>query len=145
MYMYIYIYKYTNIYLLIYLSIYIRHPRPWPRQGRRLGPPEVWNLLGPAISVPLGHSTHSGHSHLVAPAFCFWRAFKPADCQAGKAYNPSWQLPEASCHEPFAHLGTLAPAFCFEGPSNLLIAREILLKHGGRNYLQKWLSICSIV
>ena len=24
---------------------HIRRPRPWPRQGRRLGPPEVWNLL----------------------------------------------------------------------------------------------------
>ena len=24
--------------------VYIRRPRPLPRQGRRLGPPEVWNL-----------------------------------------------------------------------------------------------------
>ena len=28
--------------------MYIRRPRPLPRQGRRLGPPEVWNL---ALSV----------------------------------------------------------------------------------------------
>ena len=30
----------------------IRRPRPWPRQGRRLGPPEVWNL------VCHGHGLH---------------------------------------------------------------------------------------
>ena len=24
--------------------MYIRRPLPWPRQGRRLGPPDVWNL-----------------------------------------------------------------------------------------------------
>ena len=27
------------------IDIYdIRRPRPWPRQGRRLGPPQVWNF-----------------------------------------------------------------------------------------------------
>ena len=30
----------------------VRRPRPWPRQGRRLGPPEVWNL------VCHGHGLH---------------------------------------------------------------------------------------
>ena len=25
-------------------TIYIRRPRPWPRPGRRLGPPQVWNF-----------------------------------------------------------------------------------------------------
>ena len=39
----------THIYIYnicIYSThIYIRRPRPSPRQGRRLGPPQVWNLL----------------------------------------------------------------------------------------------------
>ena len=26
------------------LNVKIRRPRPWPRQGRRLGPPQVWNF-----------------------------------------------------------------------------------------------------
>ena len=34
--------------------MYIRRPRPSPRQGRRLGPPEVWNLLchGHGLHLP---------------------------------------------------------------------------------------------
>ena len=32
------------IYIYIYIRSHIRRPRPLPRQGRRLGPPEVWNL-----------------------------------------------------------------------------------------------------
>ena len=35
-----------------YVNI-IRPPRPWPRQGRRLGPPQVWNfsfLVHPAAN-----------------------------------------------------------------------------------------------
>ena len=54
-YIYIYIYDIYMIYIYIwYIYIYmiytyiwyayIRRPRPWPRQGRRLGPPQVWNF-----------------------------------------------------------------------------------------------------
>ena len=63
---------------------YIRRPRPLPRQGRRLGPPEVWNLaLGSqakahAIKATPLSATCPGHLHapaellhLHAPAICF--------------------------------------------------------------------------
>ena len=33
----------------------IRRPRPWPRQGRRLGPPQVWNLSFLAAGIPRPH------------------------------------------------------------------------------------------
>ena len=55
--------------------IHIRRPRPLPRQGRRLGPPEVWNLaLGSqakahAIKATTLSATCSSHLH--APAICF--------------------------------------------------------------------------
>ena len=42
-YILIYIYIHT-IYIYIY-TIYIRRARPSPRQGRRLGPPQVWSLF----------------------------------------------------------------------------------------------------
>ena len=34
----------------------VRRPLPWPRQGRRLGPPEVWNIVEPK-SLVQGHSS----------------------------------------------------------------------------------------
>ena len=42
-------------------TLYIRRPLPWPRQGRRLGPPEVWNLLFHGHGPPLvqGRSTNN--------------------------------------------------------------------------------------
>ena len=62
----------------------IRRPRPLPRQGRRLGPPEVWNLaLGSqakahAIKATPLSATCPSHLHapaellhLHAPAICF--------------------------------------------------------------------------
>ena len=33
----------------------IRRPRPSPRQGRRLGPPQVWNLSFLATGIPRPH------------------------------------------------------------------------------------------
>ena len=50
----------------------IRRPRPLPRQGRRLGPPQVWNLfrfrafkrLKPSAAAS---TRHSGHSYLGLP------------------------------------------------------------------------------
>ena len=52
--------------------MYIRRPRPSPRQGRRLGPPQVWNLfrfrafkrLKPSAAAS---TRHSGHSYLGLP------------------------------------------------------------------------------
>ena len=35
--------------------IEIRRPRPSPRQGRRLGPPQVWNLSFLATGIPRPH------------------------------------------------------------------------------------------
>ena len=39
----------------------IRRPQPWPRQGRRLGPPQVWNFsfLAPQAQSSLSFSRRS--------------------------------------------------------------------------------------
>ena len=98
-----YLYIYT-IYIYIY-TIYIRRPRPSPRQGRRLGPPQVWSLfllachylavrqlrkylkrqpsnpynaykpLKPLTCSAAASTRHSCHCRLLL------RAFKPVVCQ----------------------------------------------------------------
>ena len=58
--------SYLSSPLLSYLvvSYLIRRPLPWPKQGRRLGPPEVWNLLchghGPHIPATIACLCFSG-------------------------------------------------------------------------------------
>ena len=58
---YIYIGIYGDIFR--YMDIYIlniRRPRPSPRQGRRLGPPEVWNLLCHGNGLHIVQGFHPG-------------------------------------------------------------------------------------
>ena len=74
--------------------IHIRRPWPLPRQGRRLGPPEVWNLA-------LG-SQAKAHAIKATPL--------PATC-------PS------HLHAPAELLHLHAPAICFSGGSRLPFAR----------------------
>ena len=47
----------------VYIKIYIRRPLLWRRQGRRLGPPKVWNLSSPNpyFSGPESKSAKSSH------------------------------------------------------------------------------------
>ena len=62
-YIYIYILGYMGIYSDIWIYIYIlniRRPRPSPRQGRRLGPPEVWNLLCHGHGLHIVQGFHPG-------------------------------------------------------------------------------------
>ena len=110
-----------------YIVMYIRRPRPSPRQGRRLGPPQVWSLfllacyylafcqaLRPLPCVLKGvqacrlpglkclkrcAAASSRHS-----GHCplLLRAFKPAVCQASNASNAERQL----------RAGTQATALC---------------------------------
>ena len=49
----------------------IRRPRPLPRQGRRLGPPEVWNLALRKRSKPFRRPPRQQLLQLHAPAICF--------------------------------------------------------------------------
>ena len=91
----VYIY---NIYNYIY-DIYIRRPRPLPRQGRRLGPPEVWNLA-------LGSQ---------------------AKAHAIKATPLSATCP-SHLHAPAELLHLHAPAICFSGGSRLPLARPQTLQ-----------------
>ena len=42
----------------MYIYIYVRRPLPWPRQGWRLGPPQVWNLSFLARGIPRPHQWH---------------------------------------------------------------------------------------
>ena len=46
-----------NIFFIFFDKAIIRRPRPWPRQGRRLGPPQVWNF---------SFLASQGHTHLAA-------------------------------------------------------------------------------
>jgi hypothetical protein len=71
----------------------IRRPRPWPRQGRRLGPPQVWNfsflafqgrlpaLKSHRLNIPLAcfilQPTGTPRPHING----FLWASKPAVCQ----------------------------------------------------------------
>ena len=48
--------------------MYIRRPRPWPRQGRRLGPPQVWNFSFLAFQ---GHLPALKSHRLNIPLACF--------------------------------------------------------------------------
>ena len=50
---------------------FIRRPRPLPRQGRRLGPPEVWNLALLKRSKPFRRPPRQQLLQLHAPAICF--------------------------------------------------------------------------
>ena len=69
--------------VLLLTYTYIRRPRPWPRQGRRLGPPQVWNfsflafqgrlpaLKSHRLNIPLTCSTPSqqapqGHTSMAS-------------------------------------------------------------------------------
>ena len=65
--------------------MYIRRPRPLPRQGRRLGPPEVWNL---ALSVKPSKPSKRLFGSPNPAINSFFLAFKPAGCQPSKAPNP---------------------------------------------------------
>ena len=107
-------------------SIYnIRRPRPSPRQGRRLGPPEVWNLL---CHSPL----FLRHSSLPFARLQTLKALKTlqiprttchqAPSNAQNPYNPPTAalLPRGSCHQAlwpsaFAVPG-LQPALCLHIP-----------------------------
>ena len=82
-----------------YGSIPIRRPRPLPRQGRRLGPPEVWNLA-------LGSQ---------------------AKAHAIKATPLSATCP-SHLHAPAELLHLHAPAICFSGGSRLPLARPQTLQ-----------------
>ena len=70
----------------------IRRPRPLPRQGRRLGPPEVWNFAfgsqAQAHAIKATPLSATCPSHLHAPAVC------PAS-NPPKASNPP-NSPQAS-------------------------------------------------
>ena len=88
----VYIYKYVYIYIYTYIYTYnIRRPRPLPRQGRRLGPPEVWNLaLGSqakAHAIKATPLSATCPSHLHAPAELL-HLHAPAICFSGRSRLP---------------------------------------------------------
>ena len=65
----------------------IRRPRPLPRQGRRLGPPEVWNLaLG---SQAKAHAIKATPLSATCPCRLFFRGFKTAVCPPSIPPNAS--------------------------------------------------------
>ena len=107
--------------------LYIRRPRPLPRQGRRLGPPEVWNLAlwsqGKARAFPRQQlcQLHAPAIYLPQPSSCpchlFFRGFKTVFCPASFRRPPRQQL-----------LQLHTPAICFSGGSRLPFARPQTLQ-----------------
>ena len=82
----------TQVKLRWYIYILdIRRPRPLPRQGRRLGPPEVWNLaLGSqakAHAIKATPLSATCPSHLHAPAELL-HLHAPAICFSGRSRLP---------------------------------------------------------
>ena len=88
---------YFPMYFPMYFPIYIRRPWPSPRQGRRLGPPEVWNLL---CHSPL----LLRHSSLPLPGFKRLKLLKPSKSLAPPATKPL---------QTFKTLTTLQLLHCF--------------------------------
>ena len=110
---------------IIQIYANIRRPRPSPRQGRRLGPPEVWSLL---CHSPL----FLRHSSLPFARLQALKTLKTlqiprttchqAPSNAQSPYNPPTAalLPRGSCHQAlwpsaFAVPG-LQPALCLHIP-----------------------------
>ena len=86
-------------------TIKIRRPRPSPRQGWRLGPPEVWNLLchGHGPHIVQGRSSNNCLS-------VFKRSAKPQRPQTRRGSSQNQTLPQAFPRQ----LSQLhAPAICF--------------------------------
>ena len=89
----------------IYIIHIIRRPRPSPRQGRRLGPPEVWNLLCHGHGL---HVVQGFHQALLPPS-----PLAVSLCSSRVAACP---LPAQSplllgrSSLPFASLQTLKPS-----------------------------------
>ena len=110
--MYIIIYIYIYIILqCIYIYI-IRRPRPLPRQGRRLGPPEVWNL---ALGSQARRTPSRQHlCQLHAPAIYMLLLFARPQTLQTLRRPPRQQLLQLQLH---------APAICFSGGSRLPFAR----------------------
>ena len=86
-------------------SNYIRRPLPWPRQVRRLGPPEVWTLqaspmqLKPAVCLLANASNLSNPPASLSkatPSHLFLRMFKAAVCLPSNPPNPSAGLSKAT-------------------------------------------------
>ena len=93
----------------------IRRPRPLPRQGRRLGPPEVWNL---ALSVKPSKPSKRLFGSPNPAINSFFLAFKPAVCQPSKAPNPKCFFGSPNP----AGQGTKAPSIAFSWRSSLPFA-----------------------
>ena len=118
--LYIIYYLFHILYCILY-TIYIRRPLPWPRQGRRLGPPEVWNLLchghGPHIPAtiaclclrcakPQRPQTRRGSSHDQTFPYAFPRQLSQLHAP-DNASNPSASLSKAT-------LAATGPTHCFK-------------------------------
>ena len=93
------VYFFIRNFFNICTYFYIRRPRPLPRQGRRLGPPEVWNLAlwsqAKAHAFPRQQlcQLHAPAIYLPQPSSCpchlFFRGFKTAVCPPSNPPNPS--------------------------------------------------------
>ena len=99
----------------------IRRPRPLPRQGRRLGPPEVWNLALRKRSKPFRRPPRQQLLQLHAPAICFSGGSR---LPFARPQTPQ-TLPQAS---KATTLTATCPCHLFLGGSRLSSARPQTLQ-----------------
>jgi hypothetical protein len=91
------IWRYLTLYLAFYLTD-IRRPRPSPRPGRRLGPPQVWNFSARALNV-------RGSFHQAWPSAFAAPGLQPALClhiPRGSFHQGLWPSAFQHCSLPFA-------------------------------------------
>ena len=117
------IFPLKNIALLEVHSFEIRRPRPLPRQGRRLGPPEVWNFaFGSQARDPpnasAGLQGNNSYSYMSLPSI-----FQGVQDRCLRALKPPKRF-QRSRRPPRQQLLQLhVPAICLSGRSRLPFAR----------------------
>ena len=102
-------------------ALKIRRPRPLPRQGRRLGPPEVWNLAlwsqAKAHAFPRQQLSQLHAPAIYIPLPSVFQGVQDCRLPGFKPSKPFRRPPRQQLLQPHA------PAICFSGGSRLLFAR----------------------
>ena len=113
----------------------IRRPRPLPRQGRRLGPPEVWNLaLGSqakahAIKATPLPAIHAPAIYMLLPNSYTYMPLPSVFQGVQDCRLPGLKPPKRFRRPPRQQLLQLhAPAICFSGSSRLPFDRPETLQ-----------------
>ena len=129
------------MYIYIY-QLYIRRPRPSPRQGRRLGPPQVWSLFLLAChSLAFRQALRPLPSVVKGVQACFEQALRPLPSVVKRVCHLKRCAAASSRHSG----GTPATALCCEGRSSLPLARPQMPKTLRGSFEQAFRPLPSVV